>query len=259
METNPGRNSFGGCTVRSITVDSNPPGVGPASRIMSTRPFKLRKTCSAVVGETCVARLALGAAIGNSAAFSNANATGCAGTRIPTVGPPAVTTSGTCGCFGKTSVSDPGQKRLAKWSAISGQFETRDFAASTSATCTMIGFVAGRPLAAKIVSTAAHPKRSRRGRTPFRWERRPVRHVAARRPLRAITAASGRSAETRRTTVVRGLNIFKRSQKLTGKMQKAVTEGRISDQRIRRFYIPPARCLLPTAAVLPSPLPGATH
>ena len=37
-----------------MTVDSSPPGVGPASSSMSMRPFMPRSTCAALVGETCV-------------------------------------------------------------------------------------------------------------------------------------------------------------------------------------------------------------
>ena len=55
----------------------------------------------------------LGAAIGSPAAAMIACAIGWAGTRTATVLRPAVTTSGTTGCRGSTSVSGPGQNALA--------------------------------------------------------------------------------------------------------------------------------------------------
>src|SRR6266481_4209763 len=53
-----------------------------------------RRTWSAVVGESSVKRLALGAASGTPAARMRANAIGWAGMRRPTVGRPAVTMAG---------------------------------------------------------------------------------------------------------------------------------------------------------------------
>src|SRR2546430_495152 len=81
------------------------PGRGPPGRIGSTRPPRPRNTCPAVVGDSSAERLALGAATGTPAASSSARATGCAGTRTATVGPPAVTASGTAAAFASTSVS----------------------------------------------------------------------------------------------------------------------------------------------------------
>ena len=51
---------------------------------------------------------------GLSTSSRSAWATGCAGTRTPTVSRPAVTTDGTCGCLNSTIVSGPGQKRAAR-------------------------------------------------------------------------------------------------------------------------------------------------
>ena len=70
-------------------------------------------------------RLALGAATGRSAARMSASATGCAGTLMPTASRPAVTMSGTLTSFGSTSVSGPGQKRLASRVAEAGHRRVR--------------------------------------------------------------------------------------------------------------------------------------
>ena len=92
---------------------------GPPLRTISARPSC---TCSAMVGESSVNRFALGAAIGICAASINARASGCAGIRRPTLGSPAVTTSGTREFFGTMIVRGPGQKRFARRSAFSGPF-----------------------------------------------------------------------------------------------------------------------------------------
>jgi hypothetical protein len=62
-----------------------------------------------VVGDSSVKRLALGAAMGTPAARINSSASGCAGTRRPTVGNPAVTMSGTSARLGTIKVNGPGQ------------------------------------------------------------------------------------------------------------------------------------------------------
>ena len=54
--------------------------------------------------------------------------------RTPTVGPPAVTTSGTRDERGKTTVSGPGQNALANLSATGGQSATHSRASSNPAT-----------------------------------------------------------------------------------------------------------------------------
>ena len=54
---------------------------------------------------------------------------------------------------GSTSVSGPGQKRAASARASAGK-TARPSAAARSATCTMSGLKAGRPLAAKMPATA---------------------------------------------------------------------------------------------------------
>ena len=87
-EISPGRNSRGGCVVRSTIVDSIPPAVGPPSRISGIRPSRLANTCAACVGDNCDDRFALGAANGTPASRSSATATPCAGTRTATVAPP---------------------------------------------------------------------------------------------------------------------------------------------------------------------------
>jgi hypothetical protein len=68
--------------------------------------------------------LALGAAIGRSAAAMSARATSCAGTRTATEGIPAVTMSGIRSAFGRTTVSGPGQKRATSRRAASGHAAT---------------------------------------------------------------------------------------------------------------------------------------
>ena len=77
------------------------------------------------------------------------------GIRTATVGPLAVTMSGTAGFLGRTSVKGPGQKRSARRCASSGQLAVTSRASSMVATWTMRGLVAGRPLALKIRDTAA--------------------------------------------------------------------------------------------------------
>ena len=83
------------------------------------RPSRSSSTCAAVVGLGRPKELALGAAIGMPAAEISARATGCAGTRTPTSGRPAVTTSGTSGPRGSSSVSGPGQKASISARAVS--------------------------------------------------------------------------------------------------------------------------------------------
>ena len=109
----------------------------------STSVPRLRRTCSAVVGEISVKRLALGAASGISADRMRASATGCAGMRRATVLSPAVTMSGMAGCFFTafltTTVSGPGQNFLVSKSAVAGHSAARDFAISIDATWTISG------------------------------------------------------------------------------------------------------------------------
>src|SRR5207302_8224490 len=70
--TGPGRSSRGGRVVRSSTVDSIPPLVGPPSRTRSIRPASPRKTRTAVVGDNPVEPLAPRAATGTPASFKRA-------------------------------------------------------------------------------------------------------------------------------------------------------------------------------------------
>jgi len=81
-----------------------------------------------------VERFALGAATGILAAESSAYATGCAGTRMATVGSPAVTLSGTALVYGKTNVSGPGQNSRANNSAVSFHSDATDDTWAISAT-----------------------------------------------------------------------------------------------------------------------------
>ena len=109
----PCRSSTAGERVTSTIEDSMPKPVGPPSITRSMRPPRLFITWSAVVGEIAVERFALGAAMGSPAASSSEIATGCAGTRRATVGPPAAasaTTPPSPSRRATTSVSGPGQK-----------------------------------------------------------------------------------------------------------------------------------------------------
>ena len=140
-------------------VDSMPTGQAPPSRIRSNAPagFSPRsaRTCSAVVGLRCPKRFALGAASAPPKACSSARAHGCAGQRRPTVSCPPVTTSSARGLRLSTSVSGPGQKAAASARAESGTSRAQSSIALASATCTITGWSAGRPFAAKIARTAA--------------------------------------------------------------------------------------------------------
>src|SRR5262249_37172304 len=77
------------------------------------------------------------------------------GQRTPTVGPPAVTASGTLGDFGRTIVSGPGQNARASSEASAVQKETTDPAIASPLTWTMSGLVAGGPLGSNTLRTAA--------------------------------------------------------------------------------------------------------
>ena len=81
----PGRSSVIFPSAMETTVDSIPTRVGPPSSTGTESP-KAALTCPAVVGESSLNRFALGAAIGTPQASINSRATGCAGTRTPTVG-----------------------------------------------------------------------------------------------------------------------------------------------------------------------------
>src|SRR5260370_22754512 len=104
------------------------------------------RACSAVVGESSVKRLALGAAMGTPASARSAKATAFAGTRRPTEGRPAVTTSGMHGRLGRTNVKGPGQNSRASFVAAAGHSVTSPRADSADAMCTITGLVDGRPL-----------------------------------------------------------------------------------------------------------------
>src|SRR5262249_33756158 len=95
------------------------------------------------------------AATGSTQRATIPRATAPAGHRTPTVGIPAVTTSGMRPDRGSTSVNGPGQNREARTSASLGQWATYLRAWPTWATWTSSGLIAGRPFAAKIRATAA--------------------------------------------------------------------------------------------------------
>jgi hypothetical protein len=105
-------------------------------------------TWPAVVGETAVERLALGAASGRPSFSISRRASGCSGQRIATVVPPAVTVAGTRGLRGTITVTGPGQSCSVIRAAASGQAAASPRAIVASHTCTISGFEEGRPLAA---------------------------------------------------------------------------------------------------------------
>ena len=119
----PSRRTTGSSPVTSTTVDSSPIGAGPPSRMIATLAPRSASTCAAVVGLTWPERLALGAAIGRSAARSSAWATGCAGTRSAMVSRPAVARSATGqpACLAITRVRAPGQNAAASSPAGVGE------------------------------------------------------------------------------------------------------------------------------------------
>ena len=96
-----------------------PRSVAPQSMISGIRPSRLCSTCSARVGLIEPLALAEGAASGRPVARSSACIAGCAGTRRPIVGSPAVTSDAmpASGRSGTTSVSGPGQCCSASVSA----------------------------------------------------------------------------------------------------------------------------------------------
>jgi hypothetical protein len=151
----PGRKRRGGELARSSTEDSMPTFDGPPSTMRGMRPPKSFRTCSALVGEIWLERLALGAASGKPHSRMTAWMKGWSGHRTPTVGPLAVTTSGICGERGRTRVNGPGQNASASLPACGGQSETQRRASSRLATWTMMGLCDGRPLASKMRRTAS--------------------------------------------------------------------------------------------------------
>ena len=103
-------------------------------------------------------RLALGAAIGRPSSLLIARNTGWALCRTATVGRPLVTRSGMSGCFGRISVSGPGQNAAVSWftvSAMSAGTMATFFRSPRDAMWTMSGSNDGRSLAAKTLATAA--------------------------------------------------------------------------------------------------------
>ena len=93
--------------------------------------------------------MAEGAASGFPEASSSACIARWRGTRIAIVSSPAVTSEAipASGRTGSTSVSGPGQKRIARSRACASNTAIRS-AAARSGTCTISGLKLGRPLAA---------------------------------------------------------------------------------------------------------------
>ena len=93
----PGRSSTGTSPAKATIVDSIPTAHAPPSSICATASPRSSATCRAVVGEMRPKRLADGAAMPPPKARSSARATGCDGTRKPTLSWPPVTTSADAG------------------------------------------------------------------------------------------------------------------------------------------------------------------
>lgn len=129
-----------GVVVTSTTVEGNPPGVGPASRINATSDPRLSKTCSAVLGLGAPLRFALVAVTGSAATSSSLRTRGSPGTRIPIVPVPAVTRAGILDEAWKTKVSGPGQNRSIKVLATGGMERTNSETRPGRSTSTRIGF-----------------------------------------------------------------------------------------------------------------------
>ena len=88
----------------------------------------------------------------------SARATGCEGTRMPTLSCPPVTTSATLGARGRISVSGPGQNAAASLRAPSGTERVHFASCAVSYKWTMTGWSAGRPFAANILLTASRAR-----------------------------------------------------------------------------------------------------
>ncbi len=86
----PGRSSAGPSPVNPTIVDSIPTAHGPPSRMIDSASPRSSATCCAVVGEMRPKRLADGAAIPPPNSARSARATGCEGTRMPTLSCPPV-------------------------------------------------------------------------------------------------------------------------------------------------------------------------
>ncbi len=151
----PGRSSDGVPELRSRIVDSTPTPQGPPSRIAPSDAPNSARTCSAVVGLTAPNRFADGAATPPPNPCSSASATGCAGTRRPTVSNPPVTASIAGAPRFTISVSGPGQNFAASSHAASGISRPHSSMRSASARWTMSGWLRGRPLRSKIFPTAS--------------------------------------------------------------------------------------------------------
>src|SRR3954465_10236841 len=151
----PGRNTAGIPWLISTMVDSIPTSQGPPSTTRSTASPSSSRTCCADVADRRPNRLADGAAIPPPNARNNRCAIGCEGTRTPTVSCPPVTRSLTWAARLNTMVSGPGQNFSASAHAPRGTSAAQYFRSLASATCTITGWSAGRPLAANSFLIAA--------------------------------------------------------------------------------------------------------
>ncbi len=153
---NPPDRSNVGSGMKPTMVLSTPTPQAPPSNTASIRPESPSITCRAVVGLIRPEGLADGAATGPLKAASSLFASGCSGTRIATLGKPALTRAEmpASGLSGRTRVNGPGQNAEASLSA-SASNSAISLAASTEATCTISGLNCGRPFALKICATAA--------------------------------------------------------------------------------------------------------
>src|SRR3989304_2243336 len=105
----PGRRIWGIGVVMSMTVDSTPIFVGPASNTMSILPARSLITCCASFGLGLPARFALGAAMGEPDSLMRARATLLLGILMAMVSKPTTVMSGTRLERFKMRVRGPGQ------------------------------------------------------------------------------------------------------------------------------------------------------
>ena len=151
----PGLRSVGTSPVRSTIVDSTPIPTGPSSRIISMRPFRSWRTCSASVGLGFPEVLALGPAMGRPEALIKERVSLFSGHLMATVLRPPVVSIGTMSAFGMMMVRGPGQKLSISFFASSGNADTRGSTSSIHDTCTMRGLSEGRPFASYIFRLAS--------------------------------------------------------------------------------------------------------
>ncbi len=180
----PGRSRIGVSPAKATIVDSIPTAQAPPSRIDATDIAEIvgdvRAPSSARCGRT---GWPTGAAMPPPNAASSARATGCDGTRSPTLSWPPVTMSETCEARGRISVSGPGQNVAASFLAASG---------TERAQCAISAGVHGGgrspdgrragPSRRRSCARRRDCRRRRRVRRRFRSETRRARRRAAGRP-----------------------------------------------------------------------------